>query len=106
MKRIVFLLVLFVLPSLLFSQKTERFCIVRIFYNAGDDEIYVSADSGQVKINETWYLADSSHKKRNFKTEAGALNYIGSLGWKLVPLKPELVTVGMSKGQYLFKKEE
>jgi hypothetical protein len=94
------------LPDILLRQKTERFHIVRTFYSTGEDEVYLSADSGQVIIKEIWYVADSSGKKRNFKTEVGALNYIGSLGWKIVPIKTEFVLINASKGLFLFRKEE
>ena len=106
MKIFTFLCLLFIVPNILFAQKTERFCIVRISYSTWEEEVYVSADSGQVKAKEIWYVADSSGKRRNFVTEAKALNYIGSLGWKIVPVKPEFVLIDGGKGLFLFRKEE
>lgn len=105
MKTIILLLALFTSAHHLFAQKNERFCIVEVI--AEGDAIYVSADSGQASFSSAKYVMDANGFKRYFTSNAGALNYFGSLGWKIVPVNPHVNNAEIKKRNFfLFKKEE
>ncbi len=102
----IYTLIFFAAPFLSLAQKNEKFCRVKISRPFLEDVIEIIADSGMVDIHNRVYVTDSSGKRRSFKSEIAALNFIGSLGWKLVAVKPEFADIESSKGWYLFKKEE
>ena len=90
------------------AQKNERYCIVEMERSRFpfEEAVYISVDSGQAGFRNRKYVADAAGKRHNFVTEVRVLNYIGSLGWKIVPLQPVFENAVLIKGTFLFKKEE
>jgi hypothetical protein len=106
MKTITLFIALLSTTDYLLAQTKERFCILKIMRSNQLEEIYAAVDSGQLSIYNANFVSDSNGKKRNFVTEAKALNYISSCGWKIVPMRPEFDGMLSNKGVFLFKKEE
>ncbi len=106
--KIVTLFLLLVVVQNLFAQKSERYCIVELKRDAifSKKELYITIDSGQAEFRNRQYAVDSAGKLRDFETEVKAMNFIGSMGWKIVPFKPEFEDVFLQKGTFLFRKEE
>lgn len=106
MKIILLPLILLITSLKVCAQTKERFCIVEIERNNAHEEMYLSVDSGQKSIDKVNYVADFARRRKTFISEAHALNFIGSLGWKIVPFKPEFKGMSTPESIFLFRKEE
>jgi hypothetical protein len=99
--------VIFLITSLnIYAQTKERFCIVEITRNNTLEELYLSVDSGQKSVDKSNYVKDSARRRKVFISEAHALNFVGSLGWKIVAFKPEFKEMSTSESIFIFMKEE
>lgn len=106
MKTILASVILLITSLNVCAQTKERFCIIEIMRNNTHEELYLSVDSGQKSVDKAGYVTDSARRRKIFVSKAQALNYIGNLGWKLVPFKPEFGGMGTTESIFLFRKEE
>jgi hypothetical protein len=91
------------------SLPTEQYCLVRIYPVRLTDKVEVAVDSGQTRkrrlFGEEVMRDKDTGEKKTFRSEADALNYFGTRGWKLVSAYPVIVDHN-SCTNYLFKKPE
>ena len=86
----------------------EQFCILRGAFNADfSSKVSIDLDYGQERKLWGWDNAlkdDKTGKAKKFNSITDGLNYLGTLGWKLVTAVP-IVGDKTSSTDYIFKKE-
>ncbi|MEO5562784.1 MAG: hypothetical protein ABIR18_05095 [Chitinophagaceae bacterium] len=90
------LLILFLFVSIYSFGQTEpdstaeQYCLVRIYFFSLSNKVEVSADYGFNKKSRyrREVIKDENGKRKVFLSEADALNFFGSEGWKLVNAFP------------------
>lgn len=87
------------------SSLTEQYCLVRIYNLSLSSKVEVVADYGFTKNNRyrKLVLKDEQGKRRSFISEADALNFFGSEGWKLVNAFP-VSELRDNYTRYIFKR--
>lgn len=86
----------------------EQYCLVRIYEaSLASGTVEVAVDYGQAKKRRVFGVEvmrdEKTGKKKIFRSEADALNYFGTEGWKLVTAYP-VVENRSSYTHYLFKR--
>jgi hypothetical protein len=88
------------------SHAAEHYCIVDIHPVLRNNSVEILVDYGQ-KMSRGWpvrnFLKDENGKRRYFRSEADAVNFLGASGWKLVNAFPVISGSG-SNTRYIFKR--
>ncbi|MES3018709.1 MAG: hypothetical protein V4721_13055 [Bacteroidota bacterium] len=87
--KICILFIVLMVPGVVFSQSQDsifQYCQVRIIGKTASRKINIEVDYGQEqkKFDKASIVKDLNGDLRIFNSVADALNYMGSLGWRVI----------------------
>jgi len=95
-----FIVFLLLFSTLAYTQKVEQYCTMESAGLTLDWSVQVIVDFGGLKGKGRERLRDDNGDVVKFRTIVGALNYLGSDGWKLMRISGE-----ENDTKYFFSKE-